>query len=83
MSAEKLEVGDIRITGSVFYIIIGDCQMNHNLENGNLRKLWLSYREAGPILPETSPPSLGDKYICNLSDAFLELEKILYRERMA
>ena len=76
MSADKLEVGDIRKAGARrVYIVVKDYSVDSH--KPTLKRLWMNTDMQGPLgIGGVTEPSLADKYICNVADSFIEMEKM-------
>ena len=74
MSKDTLEVGDIRRSSNLYLVV-------YDGDHGNrFKSVWLHARRASPeICPYISmhEPSVSDKYICNVTDAFAEIVRLL------
>ena len=76
MSADKLEVGDIRkhYSSNDVYLVVRDYRKNPDI----LVRLWLDTDINGPLgIGGITAPDSGDIYICNVADSFVSIKKSL------
>ena len=71
MSTKKVETGDVRKSGNIFFIVGQD-------PNGAKRAIWFSYSTPGPHIREWDYERIEkSEYVCNVGSAFREIENYL------
>ena len=80
MSKDKVEIGDVRLISNVYCIVAGTIIRpagSNNIEYGHT-VIWFSYSGTGPHVRDYPKEVVeNSKYVCNISDGFVKLEKIL------